>query len=104
MDCSLPGSSVHEISQEEYWSGLTFPSAWYLPNQGLNLHLLHWELASLPPSHQLSPYCALGQVNLVAQVKASARKCIVSNLCGIFFFFQFSSILIVSAFRLFFFR
>ena len=26
MDCSLPGSSVHGISQAEYWSGLPCPS------------------------------------------------------------------------------
>ena len=26
MDCSPPGSSVQEISQQEYWSGLPFPS------------------------------------------------------------------------------
>ena len=26
MDCSLPGSSVHGISQARYWSGLPFPS------------------------------------------------------------------------------
>jgi len=26
MDYSLPGSSVHGILQEEYWSGLPFPS------------------------------------------------------------------------------
>ena len=26
MDCSLPGSSVHGILQQEYWSGLPFPS------------------------------------------------------------------------------
>ena len=25
MGCSLPGSSVHGISQQEYWSGLPFP-------------------------------------------------------------------------------
>ena len=24
MDCSPPGSSVHEIIQQEYWSGLPF--------------------------------------------------------------------------------
>ena len=29
MDCSLPGSSVHGISQAEYWSGLPFPSPNY---------------------------------------------------------------------------
>ena len=26
MDCSLPGSSVHGISRQEYWSGVTLPS------------------------------------------------------------------------------
>ena len=26
MDCSPPGSSVHGIFQEEYWSGLPFPT------------------------------------------------------------------------------
>ena len=26
MDCSLPGFSVHGIFQQEYWSGLPFPS------------------------------------------------------------------------------
>ena len=31
---SLPGSSVHEISQE-YWRGLTFPSPGDLPKTGI---------------------------------------------------------------------
>ena len=36
MDCSLPGSSVHEISlRQEYWSGLPFPSPGDLPNPGI---------------------------------------------------------------------
>ena len=36
MDCSLPGSSVHGILQEEnYWSGLPFPSPGDLPNPGI---------------------------------------------------------------------
>ena len=29
---SLPGSSVHGILQQEYWSGFPFPSSGYLPN------------------------------------------------------------------------
>ena len=65
MDLSLPGPLSMRFPRQEYWSGLTFPSAGYLPNQRLNLHLLHWELDSLPLSHQLSPYCALGQVYCV---------------------------------------
>ena len=32
VDCSLPGSSVHGISQQVYWSGLPFPSSGDLPN------------------------------------------------------------------------
>ena len=28
MDCSLPGSSIHEIFQAEYWSGVPLPSLW----------------------------------------------------------------------------
>ena len=35
MDCSPPGSSVHGISQQEYWSGLPFPSSEALPNPGV---------------------------------------------------------------------
>ena len=32
MDCSLPGSSIHGISQARILSGLTFPSPGNLPN------------------------------------------------------------------------
>ena len=32
MNCSLPGSSVHGISQQEYWRGLPFPSPGDLPD------------------------------------------------------------------------
>ena len=35
MDCSLPGFSVHVIFQQEYWSGLPFPSPGDLPNPGI---------------------------------------------------------------------
>ena len=35
MDCSRPSSSVHGILQEEYWSGLPFPSAEDLPDPGI---------------------------------------------------------------------
>ena len=35
MHCSLPGFSVHGIFQEEYWSGLPFPSPGDLPNPGI---------------------------------------------------------------------
>ena len=35
MNCSLPGFSVHEIFQQEYWSGLPFPSPGGLPDPGI---------------------------------------------------------------------
>ena len=35
MDCSPPGSSVHEISRHEHWSWLLFPSPGDLPDPGI---------------------------------------------------------------------
>ena len=34
QDCGPPGSSVHKILRQEYWSGLPFPSPGDLPNTG----------------------------------------------------------------------
>ena len=42
------------FSKQEYWSGLPFSPPEDRPNQGLNLrllHLLHWQVDSLPLSH-----------------------------------------------------
>ena len=35
MDCSPPGSSIHEFSRQENWSGLPFPSPGDLPDPGI---------------------------------------------------------------------
>ena len=35
INCSPPGSSVHGILQQEYWSGLPFPSPGDLPHLGI---------------------------------------------------------------------
>ena len=51
MDYSPPVSSVHEISQQEYWSGLPFSSPRDLPYP----HLLHWQADSSPLNHQGIP-------------------------------------------------
>ena len=51
MDYSPPGSSIHGIFQQEYWSRLPFPSPGDFPNPGIkpaSLCLLHWQEASLP--------------------------------------------------------
>ena len=52
MDCSPPGSSVHRILQEKIleW-GAIFYSGGIFPTQGSKpclLHLLHWQVDSLP--------------------------------------------------------
>ena len=47
MDCSLRGFSVRGIFQEEYWSGLPFPSPADLSNPGSEPGLLHWYANSL---------------------------------------------------------
>ena len=36
LDCSLTGSFVHGILQQEYWNGLPCPSPGALLTQGLN--------------------------------------------------------------------
>ena len=41
---------------QEYWSRLPFPTPGDLPNPGIKLHLLPWQVDSLPLSHQGSPY------------------------------------------------
>ena len=59
MDCNLPGSSVHEISRQEYWSGLPCPPPGYLPDPGIKLGSPALQADSLPLSHQGSPNRAL---------------------------------------------
>ena len=48
MNCSLPGSSVHGISQAKILDGLTFPTLEDLPDPGSNSDLLYWQADSLP--------------------------------------------------------
>ena len=54
MDCSLLGSSVHELSQATIlgWAGCHFLLHGTFPTQVLNPCLLHWQADSLPLSHQ----------------------------------------------------
>ena len=51
MDCSPPVSSVHVFFKAKITSGLPFLPPGDCPDQGLNvhfLHLLHWQIDSLP--------------------------------------------------------
>ena len=54
MGCSPPGSSVYEISRQEYWSGLPFPSPGDLHDPGVEPTFATWQADSLPLGHQRS--------------------------------------------------
>ena len=60
MDCSPPGSSVHGILQARKleWVACSFSKGSSL-TQGLNLHLFHWQVGSLPLSHERNPLPSL---------------------------------------------
>ena len=75
IDCSPPGSSVHGISQARILV-LPFPIPGDLPNWGLNLPLLHWQVDSLPRSHLGSPYTHLPQTTTGCQRLLEVSKCI----------------------------
>ena len=51
MDCSLPGFSVHRISQARILEWMAISTSEDLPTQGLNPYLLHWQAYSLPLSY-----------------------------------------------------
>ena len=55
MDCSLPGASVQVLLQLRTLDWVAIPSPGDLLTQGLSLYLLHWQVDSLPLSHQRSP-------------------------------------------------
>ena len=56
MGCSLPGSSIHGISQARILEWVViFLLHGIFSSQGANLHLLRWQADSLPLSHQGSP-------------------------------------------------
>ena len=55
MDCSPPGSSVHEISRQEYWSGLPFPSPRDFPDPGIEPRSPALQTDYLPSEPQGKP-------------------------------------------------
>ena len=57
MDCSLPGSSVHGIFRQEYWSGLPFPSPGDLPNPGTEPGSPTLQADALPSEPPGNPQC-----------------------------------------------
>ena len=51
MNCSPPGSSVHGIFHQEYWSGLPFPCPGDLPDPGIESRSPALQADSLPLIH-----------------------------------------------------
>ena len=64
MNCSLPGSSVHGISQQEYWRGVLFPSLGDLPDPGIKPVSPAFQADSLPLSYQGNLDNALSKIIL----------------------------------------
>ena len=52
MGCSLSRPLPMGFPRQESWSRLHFLLQGIFPTQGLDLHLLHWQVDSLPLSHQ----------------------------------------------------
>ena len=71
MDCS-PGSSVHGLSRQEYWSGLPFPSPGDLPDPGIKPGSPALQADSSPSEHQGRQHRALG--NLLLRRQAESRR------------------------------
>ena len=88
MDCSLPGSSAHRISQARIGSGLLFPSSGALPALGTELHLLqllHWKADSLPLSHWVGPYSFI-LIHLFTQLRALLAEIYIVFFIYLFYF------------------
>ena len=62
------------FSRQEYWSGLPFPTPGIFPTQGSNPCLLHWQVGSLPLSHQGSltamQMCVNANIRRVSHTKS----------------------------------
>ena len=51
MDCSPQAPLSIELSRQEYWSGLPFPSPGHFLDPGIQPVFLAWQTDSLPVSH-----------------------------------------------------
>ena len=69
FDSATPWTVAHqaplsiELSRQEYWSRLPFPTPGNLSNPGLNLCLLHWQADSLPRCHLRKCYWSRPRIN-----------------------------------------
>ena len=75
MDCSLPFSSVHGLSRQEYWSGLPFPSPGDLPDLGIELGSPSLQADSLPLHHLGSPILYVGAAAAAKSLQSCPTLC-----------------------------
>ena len=80
MDYSLLGSSIPGFPQQEYWSGLPFPSPGDLPDPGIEPTSPAWQVHSLPLNHLVSPHLNV-HVNLWTKVAPHIRVCVCVCVC-----------------------
>ena len=83
MGCSQPGSSVHGILQQEYWSGLPFPSPaerWEAGGKGKVIKTwgFNMSLASAMPS-QFNLHNCLRIQRSLSLIKRSFKQFVQSN-------------------------
>ena len=68
MDGSLPGSSVHGVSQQEYWSRLPFSSSGDLPDTGIKPEspkLAGKFFTTVPPGKSSTLSCFIAEIGLI---------------------------------------
>ena len=78
IDCNLPGSSVHEISQARILEWVAILTSRLLPTQGSNLGLLHCRQILYPLSHLGSHI----KYNIVQDSSICHLTCDRGRLCG----------------------
>ena len=84
MDCSLPGSSVHEISWARILEWVAISSSRDLPNPGIELSLLNYSQILYALSHQGSRFVIDGLYYVeVCTLYAHFLKHFIINWCWI---------------------
>ena len=77
MDCSPPGSFVHGISRQEYWSGLSFLPLRIFLTQVWNWYLscfMNWQMDSLALCH-LGCYIKLTSFDICCDALRKIQYC-----------------------------
>ena len=80
MDCSLPGSSIHGISRQEYWSGVPLPSPALISVVGKSRSEEH--TSELQSHHCIAYAVSLNTKDYTSTYTVSATIAIVISVFG----------------------